>query len=103
MPGSTILLEAVEFTESTEVIFKCGLKARSPWAGVYKISQNLSGNLHSLGVPRSPSTLDGREGQYQYADASSTPPVEPENPPRAHFHLTSTPTLSHNLDHEPPP
>jgi len=51
MPGSTILLEAAEFTESTAVSFKCSLKARSPGAPVYKISQNLGGNLHSLGVP----------------------------------------------------
>ena len=94
MPGSTILLEAVELTESTAVSFKRGLKARSPWAGVYKISQNLRGNLHSLGVPRSPSTLDGREGQYQYADASSTPAVETENAARGRLHLKFTNTLA---------
>src|SRR6266446_3749636 len=52
MPGNTIPLGTAELTESTAVSFKCGLKVRSPWAGVYKISQNLSGNLHSLGVAR---------------------------------------------------
>ena len=76
MPGSAILLEATELTESTAVSFKCGLKVRSPWAGVYKISQNLGGILHSLGVLWSPSSTDGREGRYQYAVAGPLRPLK---------------------------
>ncbi len=75
MPGSTIPLGAAELTESTAVSFKCGLKVRSPWAGVYKISQNPSGILHSLGVLWSPSSTDGREARYQYAVAGPLRPL----------------------------
>ncbi len=94
MPGSAIPLEAAELTESTAVSLRCSLKTPSQWAGLYKISQNLRGNLHSLGVPRHLSSIDGREGQYQYADAASIPAVEAENAARGRLHLKFTNTLA---------